>query len=104
MKHFKYAFNRQPDYPGKRGPKWGAWKYPVPWQHDCHMAFLKHRAQANYRGEPYALTEEEWMNLWNEDMWRLRGRTTRSVRLTRINAQLPWCLSNVEFVVRKRNV
>ena len=104
MKHIKYAYNRQPEYPKKKGPKWGAWKYSIPWQHDCHMAYLKHKAQANYRKEQYALTEQEWMSLWNEEMWNLRGRGKGNVRLTRINAQLPWCLSNVEFVVRKRNV
>ena len=99
---FKYAYNAPPQYPGKRGPKGGpnTWRYPELWKHDCHFAYLRHRAQARFRGEAYALTEQEWMGLWNEGLWNRRGRSSNSICLARINDELPWCLPNVHFITR----
>ena len=101
---FRYAYNRAADYPGKRGPKWGDWRYPTPWKHDCHYAYLRHRAQARYRGEQYAITEQEWMGLWNEGLWNRRGRAPESICLARIVDDLPWCIPNVHFITRYESI
>lgn len=104
--NFKYAYNAKPDYPGKRGPKSGPniWRYPTPWQHDCHMALLKHRAQAKFRGEAHTITESEWMNLWTEDLWNSRGKHSDAICLSRIDDGAAWAIGNLHFITRRESI
>jgi len=69
-----------------------------PTQHEKYYAFLKHRAQARFRGEPYALTWEDWCELWSHTQWPRRGRGPRSLRLTRRDVTQGWSRINCEIV------
>ena len=92
--------------PGKRGrnPDPEAWQSgPCPIQHDKHYGYLKHKAQANYRGEAYSLSQEEWFELWTNELWLQRGRSADSLCLQQQNPKLGWHLNNVEIVPRRKH-
>ena len=72
-----------------------------PTEHEKYYAFLKHRAQARYRGEPYDLTWAQWQRLWPQKLWNRRGRAPHSVRLTQIDPTQGWCEQNC--VVRQHS-
>lgn len=64
---------------------------------DCQRA----RAQAWYRGEQLLITEQEYIALWRkDDQHLLRGRSSTSLCMTRLDADLPWCLTNVIIISR----
>ena len=89
LKKFRYAFN-------PRGVRRSIHlrRFRDPIQHEKYYAFLKHRAQARYRGEPYRLTWAQWQRLWPHRLWQRRGRGAHSVRLTQIDATLGWSVQN----------
>lgn len=69
-------------------------RFRNPIQHDKYYGYLKHRAQARYRGEPYHLTWAQWQRFWTDHQWQRRGRGAHSVRLTQIDATLGWSVQN----------
>jgi hypothetical protein len=83
--------------------------YPELWctgpdqrRHDQYYAWLKHRAQANFRDEIHLLTFTQWCEFWNKDWaWENRGRRSQDVVLTRIDGQGPWHVNNCEIASRK---
>jgi hypothetical protein len=77
---------------------------PIEWKRDCHYAYHKHRAQTRYRKEPNNLTLQEWMNLWTEDLWFKRGRSSESICLIRTDDTLPWSINNVHFGPRRESL
>lgn len=88
--------------PSARGPRPHVWRCgPDQLTHDQYNAWLKHRAQAAFRGEPHELSFEQWQALWNKDnAWFQRGRSGPSLCLTRIDHQRPWSLSNCVIINR----
>jgi len=69
--------------------------------HEQYYSWLKHKAQAAYRGEPHQLAFDQWLVLWNKDgAWANRGRQPDNVCLCRIDISLPWSRDNVEIVSR----
>jgi hypothetical protein len=86
----------------KRGPQPHNWvSGPDPRRHDQYYAWLKHKSQADYRGEPHELTFEEWETLWNENFaWENRGRENNSVNLTRIDKEKGWTMDNIVLIER----
>jgi len=92
--------------PGKRGrnPNPESWASgPCPLAHDKHYGYLKHKAQARYRGEDYSLTLEDWMTMWTDELWLQRGRTSDSYCLQQIDAEQGWSVDNVEIVPRRKH-
>ena len=92
--------------PGKRGrnPDPDNWTSgPCPLSHDKHYAYLKHRAQANFRKEDYTLTLEEWQQLWTDERWLQRGRGTDNLCLQQVDPELGWHYHNVEIVTRRKH-
>lgn len=96
--------------PGSRGRRVNPENWctgPDPIRREKYYAFLKHRAQAKYRNEPYELTWEQWEAKWSDSDFLNRGRKTTSVCISRINQSEPWSDSNCEVVLRtdhlKRN-
>lgn len=78
---------------------------PDPRRHDQYIAWLRHRAQAHYRGELYSLTFEDWETVWNQDSaWENRGRSIDSVCLTMIDSQKGWCSDNVVVQCRRETL
>jgi 23S rRNA maturation mini-RNase III len=67
--------------------------------HEQHIAFLRARAQANFRKESWQLTIEDYFRLWSED-WYERGRARDSKVLARIDFEQGWTLDNVEITTR----
>lgn len=84
----------KPDYPGKRGRK----PQTKTWQRDRHYAWLKHRAQAQFRGEEYNLTELAWNEIWTEQAWHRRGRGSNCLTLYRLDAHQPWHKNNIRLI------
>jgi hypothetical protein len=63
------------------------------------------KAQAKFRekqgraGEAWALTWEEFLDIWDKK-WHLRGTSKESYVLTKINQEGSWSLDNVEICPR----
>lgn len=74
---------------------------PDPRRHKQYYAYLKHKSQADYRGEPHELTWPEWETIWNTDSaWEKRGRAREDLCLTMIDADCGWHITNVQVVTR----
>lgn len=74
---------------------------PDPRRHEQYIAWLRHRAQANYRGEIYSLTFEQWADIWDQDSaWENRGRGCEDLCLSILNPKLGWRSDNVKVVTR----
>lgn len=70
---------------------------------DKYYAYLKHKAQANYRGEAYFLTWEDWQQIWPNDLWLKRGRKIDDLCLTRPTFAGPWSMQTVEVTSRRQH-
>jgi hypothetical protein len=68
-----------------------------------YYAYLKHRAQANHRGEEHSLSWETWQSLWNDDNWNCRGRGGDDLVLGRTNWSEGWHEHNVEIMTRRKH-
>ena len=81
------------------------WKTgPDPFIREKYYAYLKHKAQCSYRSESYNLTWEDWQNLWTDELFLKRGRTSNSLIMQRIRVSDPWQLDNVQITNRKKNI
>ena len=47
---------------------------PDPHRREKYYAFLKHRAQCNFRNEDYELTFNDWETYWTDENYSQRGR------------------------------
>lgn len=82
--------------------------YPHTWlsgpDHDDHRLYIdcqRARAQANFRGEGWTITEEEYIALWRrDDQFKRKGRRINDLCLVRIDLEKPWTLDNVEIKER----
>lgn len=83
----------------RTGPRPNAWKVPGEIPHQQHTAWHRQRAQANYRGEGWTLTFEEFQAIWGSN-WTRRGRGADDYCMTRIDDSQPWSLANVECIPR----
>jgi hypothetical protein len=74
-------------------------------QNEQRMAWSRMKAQAKFRekqgraGEAWALTWEEFLDIWDKK-WHLRGTSKESYVLTKINQEGSWSLDNVEVCPR----
>lgn len=67
-----------------------------------HLAFVRSRAQADYRGEIWELTYEDWSEFWPDpETFERRGRSSDSLCLTRYDEELPWTRSNTVQLSRR---
>jgi len=73
---------------------------PDPIRRDKYYAWLKHRAQANFRNEPYTITWEDWERLWSDELFLNRGRKMDNVCMFQITHGEGWHLHNVAVEVR----
>ncbi len=100
---YRYAPNKSKSVKGrKRRTTPEYWKSgPDPLRHEMYYAWAKHKSQANYRGEAYELTFEDWLLIWSnpEDFLR-RGRKPEDLTLTRKDHEAPWTLDNCEVILR----
>ena len=62
---------------------------------------MKARAQANFRGEEWSLTEQEYISIWREDDRYLhKGRSSESLCLVRDDLEGPWSMDNIMVITR----
>ena len=76
---------------------------PDPVTHDQYLAFLRQRAQARYRSEPWLLTFDDFQCLWR-DHWHSRGRGRDDFCMSRRDRDQAWCLTNCEIMTRMHHV
>jgi len=99
--YYKPAQVRPTKY-GCTGPRPQVWvSGPDVLRHEQHIAYMRHKAQATWRGEAYELTLNQWYDLWQPDLWARRGRSSHCVILTRHDETLPWSMTNCKFMTRK---
>lgn len=77
---------------------------PDPIVHDMYYAWLKHKAQANYRHEEHELSWEDWLEIWTPDNWANRGRAATDLCLSRIDPYGAWAANNVQVVERREHL
>ena len=68
-----------------------------------YYAFLKHKAQAEWRGEDYELTWKDWQVLWPDELYARRGRSIDSLVLARKDWNGVWSLDNCETCTRREH-
>lgn len=88
------------NYKGRKGPRPHTWKVQGQVPHNQYVAWQKMRAQANFRGEEYLLTFEDFQSLWQTN-WDSRGRGSDDYCLTREDPDDAWQIGNVACVTRK---
>jgi hypothetical protein len=84
-------------------PRPERWYYKDPVLRSQHHSFNKIRAQAHFRQEDWALTIDDFFELWR-DRWHLRGRRADNLVMTRRDWDLPWCRANVEIITRYEHI
>lgn len=84
----------------RAGIRINARKYPDLLDHERHVAFLRARCQANYRGETWTMTIEEFFEMWPVEMWSCRGRGYSDLCMVRIDPQAEWSKDNCQIVTR----
>lgn len=88
---------------GSPGPRPLLWTTgPDPIRHQRYIAFGRAKCQAEWRGEGWLLTFEQYEEIWG-DRWHLRGRTKDTLCLSRIDYDLPWSQDNVEIITRRQH-
>lgn len=75
------------------------WKVQGEIPHQQYLAWLQMRAQANYRKEIFALTFEEFQQLWI-DRWEQKGRASDDYCLTKEDPEGAWIWGNVLCIPR----
>jgi hypothetical protein len=83
------------------------WKVQGEVPHQQNIAWLRAKAQANYRGEVWLLAFDDFQRLW-AGVWQFRGRGSKDYVMTRDDHQGAWVLGNVtvtrryEYLKRQR--
>ena len=72
---------------------------PDPLTHKQYRAFVQQKNQAQFRGEDWQLTFEEWLGIWGTD-YDKRGRTSKSLCLTRWDLEDSWTVANCFLLER----
>lgn len=71
-----------------------------PYQYPFYRAYGQCKNQAQWRGEEWNLTFEEWFNAWGDKIEQ-RGRGAHQYAMIRVNQSLPWSKDNVTILNRK---
>ena len=89
MKYAKFV-------PRSRPHQWSTGENPQ--RRDSYYAFLKHRAQARYRGESYSLDFSDWEQFWPPELYEQRGTSSHNLCLRQIDPEGGWHAHNCEVV------
>lgn len=91
---------------GRKGPRPHTWKIQGEIPHQQWVAYVKMRAQANFRGEPFLISFEDFQELW-QGYWEQRGRAREDYCLAREDHEGAWektniaCVQRVEYLRRQ---
>lgn len=100
---YKYVHKKKPNSSRRRRPE--EWiSGPDPLKHEKYYAWLKHRAQARYRGEDYEIQWEDWEQLWSDDDFLRRGRHKNDLCLSRKDIKQAWSLHNCQVTTRDQHL
>jgi hypothetical protein len=69
------------------------------YKHSMYVPWMKAHAQANFRGEEWTLTFEEWFKLW-DGRWEKRGRGSDDLCMTREDFEGVWSADNIIILTR----
>jgi hypothetical protein len=83
----------------KKGPRPHTWRYRDPVVHLQHIAWMRMKAQADFRGEPWDLSFDEFISFW-QTYWPQRGKASDQYCMTRCDPDGAWSPDNVEVVTR----
>lgn len=85
------------------GPRPHTWiTGPDPVIHKKYRVWIQAKNQAQFRGEPWALTFEEFQAIWSE-RWEHRGRTRGSYCMTRDDPDQAWDAANTIIITREEH-
>ena len=85
------------------GPRPHTWcTGPDPLRHEQFRVWGQMRNQAQWRGEQWQLTLEDFIRVWGT-AWPRRGRTIHSDCMTRCDPTQPWSGHNVQIVTRQQH-
>lgn len=73
------------------------------YRHKMYTPWMRARAQANFRGEEWALSFNEFYELW-KDEWPNRGRAPDDICMTRDDFDGPWDTKNTFLLTRKEHL
>ena len=77
------------------------WKSgPDPELHLRYKQWLQQKNQAQYRGEDWQLSFQDWLTVWGTDI-KNRGRHKGQLSMIRRNYLLPWTKDNAIIVTRE---
>lgn len=86
----------------RSGPRPHCWKVQGEIPHEQYCCWLKMKAQANFRGEEWQLTFEDYQTAW-QGKWHLKGRTVLAYCLTREDSEGAWHKDNVMCIERQEH-
>lgn len=86
---------------GRKGPRPHTWIIGPDdsYKHSMYQPWLCSKAQANFRGEGWDLTFEEYYTLW-KDHWPNRGRAADDMCMSRKDPELAWSSDNAVIITR----
>jgi len=84
--------------PGPRPQTWLSG--PDETRHEQHIAWRQQKNQAQFRGETWQLTFDDWVELWGDQWWD-RGRERGCYCMTRRDWELPWTRDNAQVITRE---
>lgn len=98
-------YNPRAPRPHVRGPRPHAWKSgPDPEDHKRYRTFIQQRNQAQWRGETWSMTLDEWTQLWEQSgHWHDRGRSRECYCMTRRDQRESWTVDNAVIITRSEH-
>jgi hypothetical protein len=86
-------------YPSSRPYMWASG--PDPETHAQYRAWVQQRNQAQWRGETWCITFDEFQDIWL-GRWHLRGRGSAALAMSRTDWTGPWSRTGVELQTRQQ--
>lgn len=79
-------------------------KYQEPLKYKKFIDFLKSRAQANFRKEPWELSEQQFFRIWSDERYLRKGRGSIDLCMTRIDPDDSWREGNIAVLNRRLQI
>ncbi len=105
VKYPKGTYNPRAPRPQMRGPRPDKWVTgPDPVEHRKYRTFIQQKNQAQWRGEGWSISFDEWKLLWDiSGQWENRGRARSCYCMTRRDHLMPWSIDNVVIITREQH-
>ena len=78
-------------------------RYKDPLLHEMRRAYIRARAQAEYRNQNWDLEFEDYCLLWN-NLWINRGRNGKQLQMCRIDQSKGWFKNNIIIQSRTQHL